>query len=477
MASSSSRSARSRRTPIRKKPYSSSVTSFLSAITNTTNSSSGSNSTITQESVSRPRQPPSKPSDAKRESSTRHRSKRVSSKRYPPAMSPVNEKPDVFAFMEEDEDGEKKKADCNASKASSDNVVRQPRAYPPERSSRASSAADQMPRQSVLGYQPAKDSHHQVWDDSTAPGGSFYSDSGISVRSSSPERDSPMLQHKFPSNRAYKKRFEDHPRDASQDPPITSYDPRAVSPRDSDSSNHDPDLNYEAYYGWDDPRAGEQYARLAPMYGYLPPQYQNPLPHPASIPGCALQKRAQALKEDLKKSGYDLLASSMSSHDDTELKPIYRKFETLHNRMLLHLQDEISVLETDLQAIDTLIADEERNFGIKTTSRRDEARMPSQLQWRRLEVMGQVFGKLEQYSQCPSMSSYMMIDSLACRQGFVNLQRSIEEPRCCLPSRCRHLQTVDHEALFNPRSRDIVPRLQDRPRRHHQTQRSSYKAK
>ena len=452
MAPSSSRSARSRRTPLRKKPYSSSVTSLFSAITNTTNSSSGSNSTVTQESVSRPRLPPSKPGDAKKDSSTRHRSRRVSSKRPPPTMSPVDEKPNVFAFMEEDEDDERQRADCNTSKTPSGRVMRQPRAYPDERHSQSSSAADRIPRQSVVDYQPAKDNHHQIWDDNTVPGGSFYSDSGISVRSSSPERDSPMLQHKFPSNRAYKKTFQDHPRDASQDPPITSFDPRAGSPRGSDSSSHNPDLNYEAYYNWDDPRTGEQYARLAPMYGYLPPQYQNAPPHPASVPGRALQKRARASKEDPKKSGYDLLASSMSSHDETELKPIYRKFETLHNRMLLHLQDEISVLETELQAIDTLIAEEERNFGIKTTSRRDEARMPSQFQWRRLEIMGQVFGKLDQYSQCSLMSFYVTRDLSACRPGFVNLQRSIEEPGYCLPSGYRHLQTVDHEALFNPRS-------------------------
>ncbi|KAL9121499.1 MAG: hypothetical protein Q9187_001944 [Circinaria calcarea] len=400
MASSTSRSARSRRTPIRKKPYSSSVTSLVSAITNTTSSSSGSNSTVTQESVSRPRQPPSKSSDAKKESSARHRSRRASSKRSPPAMSPVDEKPNVFAFMEEDEDGEAKKADPN------DHVVKQPQGYPDQHHSRSSFAGNSVPSQSVLDYQPAAGNHHQVWDDGTVPGGSFYSDSGISVRSSSPERDSPILQHKFPSNRAYKKRFQDHPRDASQDPPITSYDPRTASPRGSDASTHSSDMNHGAYYNSPDPRLTDQNARLPPMYGYLPPQYQNAPLHPAPVPGRALQKRACESKED-KKPGYDHLASSMSSNGDTKLKPIYRKFETLHNRMLLHLQDEISELETKLQEIDALVAEEKRYLGIKGTSRRVEARMHSLCQWNRVEIMWQVFGKLDQYSLCPLVSIYV----------------------------------------------------------------------
>lgn len=451
MASSTSRSARSRRTPIRKKPYSSSVTSLFSAVTNATSSSSGSNSTVTQESISRPRQPPSKTSDARKESSARHRSRRASSKRASPTMSPVDEKPNVFSYMEEDEDGEAKKADPNGPNAPSDHVVTQPQGYPEQHHSRSSVAGNSVPSQSVLDYQPATGNHHQLWDDNTVPGGSFYSDSGISVRSSSPERDSPILQHKFPSNRAYKKRFQDRPRNASQDPPITSYDPHTASPRGSDASSHSSDMSHGAYYNSPDPRVTDQKARLPPMYGYLPPQYQNAPPHPASVPGRALQKRACGLEEN-KKSGYDLLASSVSSNKDTELKPIYRKFETLHNRMLLHLQDEISELETKLQEIDALVAEEKRYLGIKGTSRRGEARMHSLYQWNRVEIMWQVFGKLDQYRLCPLVSIYVTIDLLPCRPSSVNLQRSIKEPGCCIPSRYRLLQTVDGGAHFDTRS-------------------------
>ena len=234
--------------------------------------------------------------------------------------------------------------------------------------------------------------HHQQWDDSTVPMASFHSDSGISVRSSSPERESPVLHHKFPSNRASKQRYKERPVDAS---PGSVYMPHTASSKISDTSSHSSEMEPESFYKAD-PQY-RNYIQPEPAYGYLwPPQNQATLPPP--VRGRALQK--QPKRDEVKKTGYDLLASNLSGHDDTKLKPVYRRFETLHNRMLLYLQDEISELEIDLKNIETLISEEAVYTGMKSASRRAEAKQPSTLEWHRMDIIGRIFAKLDLYSEC-----------------------------------------------------------------------------
>lgn len=106
---------------------------------------------------------------------------------------------------------------------------------------------------------------------------------------------------------------------------------------------------------------------------------------------------------EVKKSGYDLLASSIGSHDDALLIPIYRKFETLNNRILLYLQDEISEMEESLKELDSAITQEE---GHRAASRRSDPMYPSQMKWQRQELMCKIFSKVEQYSEsrCDSIA-------------------------------------------------------------------------
>ncbi|TVY43159.1 hypothetical protein LOCC1_G004644 [Lachnellula occidentalis] len=83
------------------------------------------------------------------------------------------------------------------------------------------------------------------------------------------------------------------------------------------------------------------------------------LPH---VPSNALSSRYQHQSqhrpspraEKLPVTGYELLASQLSSHaNNRKIKPMYRKFEALNHRLLLHLQDEISELEEQLHRLDT----------------------------------------------------------------------------------------------------------------------------
>lgn len=66
-------------------------------------------------------------------------------------------------------------------------------------------------------------------------------------------------------------------------------------------------------------------------------------------------------------TGYELLANELSTipkpNEDTtssatgpHITPLYRKFTQLHHRILLHLQDELSEMESQLRVLDELIA-------------------------------------------------------------------------------------------------------------------------
>ena len=304
-------------------------------------------------------------------------------------MSPVEERTDVFAFMEEDEDEEDAQHKFSSG-VPLDQV--QEESYDSTHHTVSSSLSEQYVAKPTSVNQPSRYVHqHQQWENHSVPMASFHSDSGISVRSSSPERESPVMRHKFTSNRPYKPHFKGYPANTLPDPP---YIPRSTSPKTSEISNHDFDMEPESYYTTD-PRY-ENFVRPEPVYGYLPPS-QNQASPSHSVHGRALQK--QPSRNDSKKSGYDLLASNLSGHEESKLKPVYRRFETLHNRMLLYLQDEISELEIDLKNIETLISEEAAHTGSKRASRRAEARQPTSLQWRRMDIIGLIFTKLDHYSK------------------------------------------------------------------------------
>jgi hypothetical protein len=124
--------------------------------------------------------------------------------------------------------------------------------------------------------------------------------------------------------------------------------------------------------------------------------------------------------EKLPMSGYELLAAklsssgltsrsrrgsggtSTSSEGDDEyptIRPIYRKFEALNHRLLLHLQDELSELEEQLHRLDTADTQTRRLQNcILPASRRAEFMAGGELQWRKTDILGKIGFKLGQYS-------------------------------------------------------------------------------
>jgi hypothetical protein len=141
--------------------------------------------------------------------------------------------------------------------------------------------------------------------------------------------------------------------------------------------------------------------------------------------------------EKLPLSGYELLAAKLSSHPtlsrprsrrpsdasfrgtpsstreaDLALKPIYRRFETLNHRLLLHLQDELSELEEQLHRLDTAETQTRRlQNSILPASRRAEFMAGGELQWHKSDILDKIGYKLGQYSmssQCVQVISLVM---------------------------------------------------------------------
>lgn len=94
---------------------------------------------------------------------------------------------------------------------------------------------------------------------------------------------------------------------------------------------------------------------------------------------------------------------------NASLKPIYRRFEALNHRMLLHLQDELSELEEQLHRLDTTDTQTRRlPSRILPASRRAEHLAGGELQWHKADILGKIEFKLGQYSKWSSSSRYLL---------------------------------------------------------------------
>lgn len=139
------------------------------------------------------------------------------------------------------------------------------------------------------------------------------------------------------------------------------------------------------------PRGNAQLPIVPPsaLSARYPPQVaQRPLPRAEKLPV----------------TGYELLASQLSTRADTEdgvgIKPLYRKFEALNHRLLLHLQDELSELEEQLHRLDHADTQSRRtDRHIVPASRRAAAIAGGELQWHKTDVLGRIGFKLAQYNQ------------------------------------------------------------------------------
>lgn len=328
-------------------------------------------------------------------SSKRSSLKQVSAKAFPAPsrsvpsapLSPGRDAVNVFEFMEEDEQGIH-----IPQKEHGDQAVPDLSSSPDSLSSTSSRPKLQSPY-SDLEVHAGQQRMDYLWPDNLHKReDSMHSDSGISMLSS-PAEESPVLGYK-PRFAAFEENTPTTSHYRAMDSIISTSALEVSSPETRLAASLD--MRYmeepETYYA----SSPVVPARTPVRRNFHDPQGLQPTispsPYASSQDGMHAQQQVMA---DAKKSGYDLLASSIGFQNDALLTPIYRKFETLNNRILLYLQDEISEMEESLEALDNAISQED---GHKMASRRSDPMYPSQLKWQRQELMCRIFSKVEQYS-------------------------------------------------------------------------------
>ncbi|KAI0123530.1 hypothetical protein BJ170DRAFT_686799 [Xylariales sp. AK1849] len=119
--------------------------------------------------------------------------------------------------------------------------------------------------------------------------------------------------------------------------------------------------------------------------------------------------------EKLPLTGYEQLAAQLAGQGPERsgpyVRPMYRRFEMLNHRLLLHLQDELCELEEQLHRLDTADTQNRRvQNGILPASRRGEALTAGELQWHKTDILGKIGFKMEQYNRV--LSSFKATASL-----------------------------------------------------------------
>ena len=424
-ASRHKRRAHQRRAELLMNP---SMLSVVSGTTNSSGTSSGSGSTITQKSYDKSANERRRSGEHSRHPrSRRERSSSPSGTRS--SNKPSMDRSNVFAYMVPDVPGENIEG-YQASSSSS--------AY-----AGSDAGSSHTPATSVTSSSPSPTMNRRrfVGDRWSVPE-KAASDGNASARGSSSER----------SQRSRHDQRLSSTRDISEP---EQYDPKKSELRkDTDTSAPTEDIPYderadylghqydealrhqrlhdqaavqayyqqlESYPRYPIPRVHDEYGDAATGYYNAPPpvpeapshrppmtsSYQHHTPdHPARfhktrhIPAPADPHKVTVV-------GYEALAVKLSSTDqsdaDGELRPIYRKFEHLNHRVLLHLQDEISELEEDLRKLDECIAQASAKAAGKgkslPASRRAEAKAGTEAHHRRIEVLGKIYVKIGQYSK------------------------------------------------------------------------------
>ncbi|CAN9468114.1 unnamed protein product [Alternaria alternata] len=148
------------------------------------------------------------------------------------------------------------------------------------------------------------------------------------------------------------------------------------------------------------------------MMQHMPPPFS---PHAGQPP--LYQQHAPSSSSQTRPTvvGYELLANELSRSTESRsssgshsrngkkgLVPMYRKFEHLNHRVLLHLQDETSELEEELRNLDECIAQitpRDADGYAYPASRRGDARFGGEMHFKRTELLGRIYQKLEQYNK------------------------------------------------------------------------------
>lgn len=297
----------------------------------------------------------------------------------------------VFAFMD-DEDGSQHQLDDEheGEEAVEDHEL--------DTTASSPMSAHHPSHYSDLEVNAEQQSKRQTWHGGFDHSSSFHSDSGISMGSASGDGGSPVLQTKHPSIRRAS-RFSSNGHEPSIPEHSGLYVPYEPLPLQQTS------IGADAWGQWRAAGLENPEAYYAPPFHEYPPTIPNvtcqlSVTPPELSPQLPRSRKAIPPKDTAQKErGYSQLASAVSSQDDVVLKPVYRKFETLNNRILLYLQEEIAELEASLEELDATITAEERHAADAGRSPRTDAKFASQLYQRRVELTERCASKIHTYSE------------------------------------------------------------------------------
>jgi hypothetical protein len=340
----------------------STISAFTTA-THNSGGSSGSNSTVTQASITkRTGKKPEEP-DA-------------------PLSPAVPDPPDVFAFLDKDDSPESEEEDNHEEEEEEDEEEQDNQ--------------DEEEEEHDPGEGPSNWASHQPEMALPTARSPQNSNSSTSSASSSFQGDDTFSQ---PA---------DHDTDRSDSPErsVKGKDEAAAAP---------PPIDQVSAKVAAQMAAAQQRQNLYAMQQFGTPNmprenYQLPVVPPSALSARYQQQikpHALPRAEKIPVTGYELLASRLSYSRDAEergerIRPMYRKFEALNHRILLHLQDEISELEEQLHRLDNADTQSRRTDRfIVPASRRAAAQAGGELQWHKTDILGRVGFKLTQYSMFP----------------------------------------------------------------------------
>ncbi|KAM3413891.1 hypothetical protein BST61_g10564 [Cercospora zeina] len=118
-------------------------------------------------------------------------------------------------------------------------------------------------------------------------------------------------------------------------------------------------------------------------------------------------------------AGYEMLARELSN-EQSAVKPIYRRFEYLNHRILLHMQDELQEMEEQLRRVDEIIAtleppiptpEDARLPTPPPASRRSDKNYGSPWHHQRTELLGRIFLKTKDYNAAVASFANLTKDS------------------------------------------------------------------
>ncbi|KAJ5918872.1 hypothetical protein N7454_010016 [Penicillium verhagenii] len=315
----------------------------------------------------------------------------------PPTPEPVKEVPDVFQFLEHSDE--------------SSSAISEPSQSESESESESESDSDDdipAPRPSVTKIQSPRPRANPL---------------PHAILTSKPT--APSKQTRSPAGGASRPPRDLRPPSAPSPPSVPPPDTRLVNRKPMPSPARNPPPKEYSKPPAESPPPRKRNLQISPPEDFYSRDVtaiqRSPLPpSPPSSPEDSIHRALQRRESNASQvsSGYELMASHLT-HSATDDKgafpPLYRRFEKLNHRVLLHLQDEISQMEEDLQLLDEYehlqriaIAEKEGNKPLPAARRIDiQTQSYSELHYRRMDLMAALIQKTEQYNN--ALSAYSKV--------------------------------------------------------------------